>query len=184
MLYSLLNHQTYAYYGDFVLSSIFNDLNKLLTSGDFEWFYRSKSVEEDQESSFIHSLYTHTDENILKSRHYGVFKPLFDAMLEKFGGTKLLRARFVLYTKRKEISYTGKHHDITDGFGIDSKPVKENIKIGILNFTTCNGGTVVNNAMIPSVANSLIVFDNALEHCGVIQTDTSARVVLNFVFEC
>ena len=181
MLHSLLNHQTYTYYENFVLPSLFDNLHNLLLSGNFEWFYRSKSVEEDQEPSFVHLMYTNMGENITTSHHYEAFKPLFDAMLEKFNGNKLLRARFVLYTKRKEISYTGKHHDVV---GIDSKPVKENIKIGILNFTTCNGGTVVSDTIIPSKSNSLILFNNTLELCGIIQTDTSERIMLNFVFEC
>ena len=105
MLHSLLNHQTYVYHENFVLPSLFNDLHNLLTSGNFEWFYRSKSVEEDQEPSFVHLMYTNMDEDTTTSHHYETFKPLFNAMLEKFNGNKLLRARFVLYTKRKEISY-------------------------------------------------------------------------------
>lgn len=181
MLHSLLNHQTYVYYENFVLPSLFDDLHKLLTSGTFEWFYRYKSVEEDQEPSFVHLMYTNMDEDITTSHHYEAFKPLFDAMLKEFSGNKLLRARFVLYTQRKEITYTGKHHDVV---GINSKPVTENIKIGILNFTSCNGGTAINDTIIPSKANSLILFDNSLEHCGIIQTDTSERIMLNFVFEC
>ena len=88
MLHSLLNNQTYVYYENFVLPSLFNDLHKLLTSGTFEWFYRYKSVEEDQEPSFVHLAYTNMDENITTSHHNETFKHLFDDMLKEFSGNK------------------------------------------------------------------------------------------------
>ena len=49
----------------------------------------------------------------------------------------------------------------------------------MLNFTDCNGGTIIDNKEYPSKANQALIFSNDLIHQGIVQTDTSMRVVLN-----
>jgi hypothetical protein len=58
------------------------------------------------------------------------------------------------------------------------KPFKH-ITTAILNFTTCNGGTKIGDKIYTSKANELLIFNNTIKHSGIIQTDTSTRIVLN-----
>lgn len=179
MLHTMLERSSFIYFENFIPTNYFKELQQLMTSGDFEWFYRNASTESDKESSFTHALYNDQSGQVATSHHSDRFKTLFDEMLKKFGGEKIIRARAVLYPKRSEVTYTGKHYDVID---FDSKPVQDPIKIALLNFHTCNGGTVVGNTKVPSVANSAILFNNTTAHSGFIQSDTPIRIVLNFVF--
>ena len=58
------------------------------------------------------------------------------------------------------------------------KPLK-NCKIIVYNFTTCNGGTIINDKEYKSNANEALIFDNEIEHQGFTQTDTQRRIILN-----
>ena len=51
----------------------------------------------------------------------------------------------------------------------------------IFNFTTCNGGTIIDNKEYLSKVNQALIFNNQLEHQGFTQTDTPIRIVLNIV---
>ena len=49
----------------------------------------------------------------------------------------------------------------------------------MLNFTDCNGGTIIDNKEYPSKANQALIFSNDLIHQGIVQTDAPIRIVLN-----
>ena len=53
-------------------------------------------------------------------------------------------------------------------------------KGAILNFTTCDGYTVVENERIPSVANRVILHDPSKLHCGTTTTTAKRRIIANF----
>ncbi len=53
-------------------------------------------------------------------------------------------------------------------------------KGAILNFTTCDGYTVVENERIPSVANRVILHDPSKLHYGTTTTTAKRRIIANF----
>jgi len=80
-----------------------------------------------------------------------------------------------LYTNQNKKVMYGTHCDLHDDKG---KPFKD-VNVAILNFTTCNGGTKIGNKIYKSKANELLIFNNAIEHAGIVQTDTQTRIILN-----
>jgi len=89
-----------------------------------------------------------------------------------------LRMKLNLYTNQNKIIEHLAHTDIND----NDKP-RENVNITILNFTTCNGGTVIKNKRYPSNKNEALIFDNLYKHSGLVQTDTQTRILLNIATE-
>ena len=73
-----------------------------------------------------------------------------------------------------------KHVRHTDVYDEKNKP-RENVTLSILNFITCNGGTIIKDKKYPSNENELLIFDNLNKHSVVVQTDTPTRIVLNIV---
>jgi len=53
-------------------------------------------------------------------------------------------------------------------------------KGALLNLTTCNGYTFIDNEKIPSVANRVILFDPSKPHYGTTTSNTKRRVIVNF----
>ena len=48
----MLEKSSFIYFENFLPTNYFEELQQLMTSGDFEWFYRNQSTESDKESSF------------------------------------------------------------------------------------------------------------------------------------
>ena len=71
--------------------------------------------------------------------------------------------------------YQAKHCDMVDQL---NKPLT-NSYTGILNFTTSNGGTKIDKKEYSSKQNEFIYFENNISHAGIVQTDTTIRIVLN-----
>ena len=83
MLYTMLERSSFIYFENFLPTNYFEELQKLMTSGEFEWFYRNQSTESDKESSFTHALYSDQSGQVATSHHCDRFKTLFDEMLKK-----------------------------------------------------------------------------------------------------
>ena len=79
-----------------------------------------------------------------------------------------------LYTNQGKRIDHASHYDMVE----EGKPV-DNVMTTILNFTTCNGGTIIDNEEYTSIQNQGIMFDNKTKHSGFTQTDTQRRIVLN-----
>ena len=50
-----------------------------------------------------------------------------------------------------------------------------------MNFTTCNGGTKIDQMEVSSVKNSAVFFSNIHKHSGIVQTDKKRRICANIV---
>ena len=81
-----------------------------------------------------------------------------------------------LYTNQNKKIYHAKHVDFTNQ---DTGKPLENTTNTVLNFTDCNGGTIIDNKSYPSKANQALIFSNNLVHQGYAQTDTDKRIMLN-----
>ena len=53
-------------------------------------------------------------------------------------------------------------------------------KGALLNLTTCDGYTVIENKKIPSIANRVILFDPSKPHYGTTTSNSKRRVIVNF----
>ena len=81
-----------------------------------------------------------------------------------------------LYPNQGKKIIHAKHVDLRDN--ITKKPL-QNGTITILNFTTCNGGTIIGEEEYLSNRNQALIFDNKVKHQGFTQTDTTRRILLN-----
>ena len=53
-------------------------------------------------------------------------------------------------------------------------------RVALFSVNTNNGYTLFDNGeKIQSIENQLVIFDGALKHCSVAQTDTNVRVNIN-----
>ena len=157
------------------LSNIFNNtgLHK------FNWFWSHNSDENDS-SGDGHFMFTHIlwDFEIGKSSpHFTTFEPILYFLDKHVKVTQLRRMKLNLYTNQGKRIDHAEHYDCTDKTNVPHK----HHNITILNFNTCNGGTVIKNKEYKSVKNQAIIFDNTLKHYGIVQTDTPKRIVLNIL---
>ena len=157
----------------------FNKLKHLVTGSAFPWYFSNQTVsypgvKEDKHFMFVHGLYN-TIPPAPISHLFKEFEPILYFL--DFPIKELLRMKLNLYTNQnKKI----KHVRHTDVYDEKNKP-RENVTLSILNFITCNGGTIIKDKKYPSNENELLIFDNLNKHSGVVQTDTPTRIVLNIV---
>ena len=157
----------------------FNKLKHLVTGRAFPWYFLNQTVDylgvkQDKHFMFVHTLYNKVPPT--PALHlYKEFEPILYFL--DFPIKELLRMKLNLYTNQnKKI----KHVRHTDVYDEKNKP-RENVTLSILNFITCNGGTIIKDKKYPSNENELLIFDNLNKHSGVVQTDTPTRIVLNIV---
>ena len=157
------------------LSNIFDDYENR-----FNWFWNSKTAASengepwDNNFMFTHVLFHVTEES--KSPWFETFFPIIYHLGEHIPIEDIYRLKLNLYTNQGEKVIHARHTDLEDT--VTKKPV-ENCTITILNFTTCNGGTIIGEEEYLSNSNQALIFDNKVEHQGFTQTDTSRRIILN-----
>ena len=172
-----INHLNYLHFKNFISKEDFEKITQYIERPNFEWYWREQATSFDKEYNLIHMLC----KDDWKTPHWNFFEDFLMSILKAFNGKQICHAKFVLHTKREKVCYTAPHYDLVN---IDRQPTEDApIRILIMNFTTCNGGTQVGGIDVPSVANSAVLFDNKVSHCGIIQSDQSKRVLLNFCFE-
>jgi len=157
----------------------FNKLKNILTSVDFPWYFQPHTLSDQPDSYF---MFTHTlfaFERGQNSKWFKDFEPIIYFLDNKIKIKKLVRMKFNLYTNQnKKINHTA-HWDSADEKGNPRK----GITVSIFNFTTCNGGTIINDKKYPSNENEALIFDNVNKHSGIVQTNTQTRIVLNIALE-
>ena len=123
---------------------------------------------------FTHLLYN-KDYNG-KSVFFETFFPILYFLEGHISINNLYRMKLNLYPNQGKKIIHAKHVDLTSE--ATKKPL-ENCTITILNFTTCNGGTIIGEEKYLSKGNQALSFDNKIEHQGFTQTDTPRRIILN-----
>ena len=86
------------------------------------------------------------------------------------------RMKLNLYTNQGKRINHSKHYDLNDK---ETRQPLSNVNITLLNFNTCNGGTVIDNKKYLSKENQAIMFNNTIEHYGFTQTNSDRRIILN-----
>ena len=107
---------------------------------------------------------------------------------EKNSECRLIRMKMNLYTNKGKQVKHGVHNDIFS----NGRP-NPNVVTAVFNFTDCNGSTVIldkdkngeytKEVEVPSVANTIAMFNCPHPHYGVTQSDTPTRIVLNINLE-
>ena len=154
------------------------DFNKYLQKeliGDiFPWYFHPTSLrtpyKEDRQFLFYHDFMF---EKKINSDWWPLVKPLVANIKKHFPGIELLRVKANLYTNQnKEVKF-GKH--------IDNQYERE-FWTSIYYVNSNNGKTYIGKKGVPSVANSIVIFDGQTPHYGTVQTDTPVRLLINVIF--
>ncbi len=166
----------------------FKKLKKIVTNFDFPWYFHFNTLYVDKDLKKFPQLvndhqfmFTHHLCSLDKgpsSNWFKDFEPILYFLDGKIKAKNLLRMKLNLYTNQNKKITHGSHIDIND----DAKP-RKNVTLSILNFTTCNGGTIISGKKYPSHENEVLIFDNLNKHAGIVQTDTQIRVVLNIALQ-
>ena len=160
-------------YKNFLPSMFYKKIDEILNGNNFQWYFQNETSKGSGEDSnnfmFTHNLFINGQEH---SGWFKMFEPIIYLINEHYKVNELLRMKLNLYTNQHKKITHAPHYDYPNN-------LKDNIKIGILNFTTCNGSTQIKKTNIKSKSNELIIFDNNLKHNGFTQTDKPKRIVLN-----
>ena len=160
----------------------FNRLQEILddSSRSFSWYWNSSTASDLQDKPLDNNfMFTHllfSEEHNRRSTYLETFFPILYFLNQHIVAENLFRMKLNSYPNQGKKITHAKHHDLTDNS--TKKPLK-NCKITVYNFTTCNGGTIINDKEYKSNANEALIFDNEIEHQGFTQTDTQRRIILN-----
>ncbi len=163
---------------NFLNKDDFEDLKKFLMSPRSQWRFVDFIAHKDERGQgrdgyFVHS-FTDRDPNTFLERFevspdYQKVVKLLDCIKNKLNFREILRVRSSLYPRREK--------QIPDPFHVD---YNFNHKVCIFYINTNNGFTLFENGeKVNSKANRLMIFDGLEKHCSVVQTDTTARYIIN-----
>ena len=156
----------------------FEDLKKFLISSRSQWRFVDFIAHKDERDQgrdgyFVHSFTDRDPKTFLErfevSPDYQKVSKLMDCIKIKLNYKEILRVRSSLYPRREKQK--------PDPFHVD---YSFNHKVCLFYVNTNNGFTLFENGQkVNSIANRLIIFDGLEKHCSVVQTDTTARYIIN-----
>ena len=163
---------------NFLNTDDFEELRKFLMSPSSQWRFvdfiaHKDGRDQDKDGYFVHS-FTDRDPNTFVERfeaspYLQKVGKLMDSIKKKLNFREILRIRSSLYPRREKQK--------PDPFHVD---YNFNHKVCIFYVNTNNGFTLFENGeKVNSIANRLIIFDGLEKHCSVVQTDTTARYIIN-----
>ena len=156
----------------------YDDLKKFLMSSRSQWRFVDFIAHKDERNQgrdgyFVHS-FTDRDPNTFLERFqispdYQKVSKLLDCIKNKLNFREILRVRSSLYPRREKQNPDPYHVDYDF-----------NHKVCIFYVNTNNGFTMFESGeKVDSIANRLLIFDGLEKHCSVVQTDTTARYIIN-----
>jgi hypothetical protein len=156
----------------------FLEVKKFIMSPRCQWRFvdfiaHKDRRDNDKDGYFVHS-FTDRDPNTLKERfqespNLSILSNLMKKIREKVPHKDILRVRSSLYPRRNSQNPDPMHLDYT---------FPHNVCIYYVN--TNNGYTMFDNGeKVSSLENRLLVFNGLEKHCSVVQTDASARFIIN-----
>ena len=161
-------------FNNFLDQEVFLEIKKFIMSPRCQWRYvnyiaHKDGRDNDNDGYFVHSFKDCHPQTFVDRYPESPHFPLIVKILDKIKYQNILRIRSSLYPRR----------DVQkpDPFHIDYDFPH---KVCIFYVNTNNGYTMFENGeKIPSVENQLATFDGNEKHCSVVQTDTSARYIVN-----
>ena len=169
---------------DFASKELHENINKIMSSPQFAWFYLPSVAEEwsrlGQEGRswmreqaaddfyFTHTFYS-AETNSVNSEYFNsVIAPICFLVLGL--DIPMIRAKANLFTK----THTQMKHSFHTDYQFDKHTTL------VYSVNTNNGYTEFQDGtIIPSIANQLLIFDGNMEHRSVSQTDIKNRMNLN-----
>jgi hypothetical protein len=174
----LINQQQFLYFSPFLQTDYYNHLEEYVYSKEINWEWvghtlYSSSETLDNDSFFFGHTILHND----LSKNNKIWNELIESIEKQFDCT-IVRMRLNLYPNQNKKIITTPHYDMQLlGESVpDTRP-----SIIIMNFTTCNGGTKIDQMEVSSVRNSAVLFSNIHKHSGIVQTDKKRRICANIV---
>tara|TARA_R100001510_G_C7637362_1_gene195291 strand:- start:523 stop:1011 length:489 start_codon:yes stop_codon:yes gene_type:complete len=153
---------------NFLEESEFKRLKDEVYSPAFLWEYNPNTAsDDDPKDLFWNTKFTHLAfENLQRTTAVSIFNRYLQDPKLKLNCLKRLIINSYnwtpeVYEHPTHVDYNFKH------------------KGAILNFTTCDGYTLVEGEKIPSVANRVIIHDPSKPHCGTTTTNAKRRVIAN-----
>lgn len=164
---------------NFLNEEYFNQIKYTLTGSDFPWFYTPRTGDGADHFNFdfmfVHSFFHFKDG--VNSPYYELLLPLVTKTGIVAGKSNIMRVKANLYTNQADNIIHQKHTDYPDEL---------DYKTAVFNFTTCDGGTIFyidgKEEFVPSIENSVVIFDGPTEHAGVTQKNSNIRCLLNMDF--
>ena len=168
---------------DFLAQENFDELQTLMVSNVFPWFYNDvvDFIDEEDKFQFVHLFY----DNYVPTSNIQLINPL----LIKIDATALWRIKANLLTITPNIIENTFHQDMGLGYrdGVESAgpPEKQvllkQVTTSIFYVNTNNGYTKFEDGTkVESVANRFVTFSTNNKHSGSTCTDQKRRVVINF----
>jgi len=156
-------------------SMLFDKLKHMVCGNLFQWYFKGGTLNKPIYEPKNHFMFAHIlfDNGQQLSEHFPLFEPILYTINETHKVSQLIRMKLNLYTQQHKNYHHATHTDM---------PPENKIKVGLLNFVNCNGGTKVDGKIYKSRENEMLVFDNK-KHNGITQTDTQIRVILNICWK-
>ena len=172
---------------NFLPDKQFSNLHKLIFSIQFPWSYSHSKVQTESDDLANYQM-AHIFKDAEFDYNTSVYADRLNIFLSQLNVQAIFRIKANLEGYRTDKPYYSKFHvdcgedevHVLTVDGYKNKKTKD-MTTGIFYVNTCNGytefedGTIVN-----SVANRFVSFPASTKHRGVSQTDTKARVVINF----
>lgn len=161
-------------YKNFIDQVKADDLEAIMMSEEFPWFFGIMSTKEDMNSELNvldNKHFTHTFYNYY--RFQSNFSDILTPIILKINPVSILRIKANLTTRKNKIIEHGMHTDF----------VQPNLKIhtGIFYVNTTDGYTKFEDGtIVEGVKNTFVEFDSKTKHTGSSCTDKSGRIVINF----
>ena len=163
---------------NFLDQDSFLEIKKFITSPRCQWRFvdfiaHKDKRDNDKDGYFIHSFtdrYPETlEERFSVSPNFILLSKLMLKIKENVSYKSILRVRSSLYPRR--------HTQNPDPMHVDYA-FPHTVCIYYVN--TSNGYTMFNEGKkVSSLENRLLIFSGSEKHCSVVQTDTSARFIIN-----
>jgi hypothetical protein len=160
---------TFEVHQNYLSSSFFEELQHLLLSDLFPWYYNKKITGKEQSTTTGRDfMFTHT------LIHKGVVNSdwgevITKALMEKVSYDKIIRAKINCYSSTEEL--------IKHEFHRDSE---QSVKVGLFYLNTNNGYTEFeNNQKVESKENQMLFFDGKHLHRSTNCTDEKVRITIN-----
>lgn len=153
---------------DFLSPKDFQTISDEILGRYFHWMYWHLVSDWDDTDELCNSKFYHVAfENVQMTSAVNILAPFLND--ERLGCNAMKRIILNSYPWTPKIYKHGVHKDYDFPH-----------KGALLNLTTCNGYTFIDNEKIPSVANRVILFDPSKPHYGTTTSNAKRRVIVNF----
>jgi hypothetical protein len=154
---------------NFLEEDVYNNLYENIMSPDFPWYVTDGSVSTGEDVAWDHRDIFFNHLFIRSPAYVSPLYPIVAPIVEKLNPKAILNVRANLDIARSAHFEYGMHNDTND------------MMTAVYYVNTNNGGTkFADGELIPSVANSIVIFDSNKMHTPVTATDVRRRVLINF----